>query len=219
MMQIFRHPDDSKRVFQRKTGSILNLVTSRLDWVVSMVLTTLFRTGATQQKQHTAHNYSIYTSVAISVYCCLHWCSHLTSIPPACIGVRTLHYSIAARYHSSSSLPTMANKSRLTRGVLRQHDQQAKTVSTTSDQDVGRTMEEILNTHKCRICGKQCGGPESLDQHWKMSGKCKQKRLERIRQQFLAKWEAEVEESRRERGSAAAKPRATGRQSINCQSK
>ena len=37
MMQIFRHPDDSKRVFQRKTGSILNLVTSRLDWVVSMV--------------------------------------------------------------------------------------------------------------------------------------------------------------------------------------
>ena len=58
-----------------------------------------------------------------------------------------------------------------------------KKVSTTSDQDVGRTMEEILNTHKCRICGKQCGGPESLDQHWKMSGKCKQKRLARIRQQ------------------------------------
>ena len=81
MMQIFRHPDDSKRVFQRKTGTILNLVTSRLDWVVSMVLTTLFRTGATQQKQHTAHNYIVYIHPlpfrSIVVY----------------IGVRTLHLS------------------------------------------------------------------------------------------------------------------------------
>ena len=53
----------------------------------------------------------------------------------------------------------------------------------TSDQDVGKQKKEIMETIKCRICGKQCGGPESLDQHWKMSGKCKQKRLARIRQQ------------------------------------
>ena len=55
--------------------------------------TTLFRTEATQQKEHTTHNYSIYSSIAISVHCCLHWCSHLTSIPPSCIGARTLHFS------------------------------------------------------------------------------------------------------------------------------
>ena len=59
--------------------------------------TTLFRPETTQQKQHTTHNYSIYSSVAISVHCCLHWCSHLTSIQPSCIGVRTLQVSIAAR--------------------------------------------------------------------------------------------------------------------------
>ena len=29
----------------------------------------------------------------MSVHCCLHWCSHLTSIPPSCIGARTLHFS------------------------------------------------------------------------------------------------------------------------------
>ena len=59
--------------------------------------TTLFTTEATQQKQHTTHNYSIYASLAISVHCCLHRCSHLTFIPPSCIGVRTFHFSIAVR--------------------------------------------------------------------------------------------------------------------------
>ena len=34
------------------------------------------KTEATKQKQHTTHDYSIYSSVAISVHCCLHWCSH-----------------------------------------------------------------------------------------------------------------------------------------------
>ena len=49
---------------------------------------------SSQQKQHnrksTQHIIFIYPSVAISVHWCLHWCSHLTSIPPSCIGVRTL---------------------------------------------------------------------------------------------------------------------------------
>ena len=77
-----------------------------------------------------------------------------------------------------------------------------KKVSTTSDQDVGKPLKEIMESNKCRICGKFCMSPKSLEMHWKMSGKCKKKRLERIRQQFLAKWEAEVEESRRERISS-----------------
>ena len=70
--------------------------------------TTLFTTEATQQKQHTTHNYSIYSSVVISVHICLQWCSHrhLASVfapcihllpfrPIAvCIGVRTVHPSL-----------------------------------------------------------------------------------------------------------------------------
>ena len=42
---------------------------------------------------HATLNHSQVSSVAISAHCCLHWCSHLTSIPPSCIGVRTLHFS------------------------------------------------------------------------------------------------------------------------------
>ena len=34
------------------------------------------KTETTKQKQHTTHDYSIYSSVAISVHCCLDWCSH-----------------------------------------------------------------------------------------------------------------------------------------------
>ena len=34
------------------------------------------KTEATKQKQHTTHDYSIYSSVAISVHCCVHWRSH-----------------------------------------------------------------------------------------------------------------------------------------------
>ena len=47
----------------------------------------------TKQKQHTTHNHSPSSSVAMSVHCCSHWCSDLTFIPPSCIGVRTLHFS------------------------------------------------------------------------------------------------------------------------------
>ena len=47
----------------------------------------------TKQKQHTTQNHSPSSSVAMSVHCCSHWCSHLTFIPPSCIGVRTLHFS------------------------------------------------------------------------------------------------------------------------------
>ena len=60
-------------------------------------ITKAAKTKTTKQKQHTTHDYSIYSSVAISVHCCLHRCSHLAFIPPSCIGVRTLHSSIAAR--------------------------------------------------------------------------------------------------------------------------
>ena len=63
--------------------------------------TTLFTTETAQQKQHTTQNYSIYSSVAISAHCCLHWCSHLTS----CIGVRTLHLS---RHPASALAPCFA---------------------------------------------------------------------------------------------------------------
>ena len=35
------------------------------------------KTETTKQKQQdTTQNHSIYSSVAISVHCCLHWCSH-----------------------------------------------------------------------------------------------------------------------------------------------
>ena len=60
-------------------------------------ITKAAKTKTTKQKQHTTHDYSIYSSVAISVHCCLHRCSHLAFIPPSCIGVRTLHVSIAVR--------------------------------------------------------------------------------------------------------------------------
>ena len=52
---------------------------------------------SSQQKQHnrksTQHIICIYSSVAISAHCCLHWCSHLTSVPPSSIGVRTLPFT------------------------------------------------------------------------------------------------------------------------------
>ena len=35
------------------------------------------KTEATKQKQHTTQNHNITSSVAISVHCYLHWCSHL----------------------------------------------------------------------------------------------------------------------------------------------
>ena len=69
------------------------------------------KTETTKQKQqNTTQNFHSMSSVAISVHCCLHRCSHLVSMPPSCIGVRTLYSSIAARcwvlffyrYHSSS---------------------------------------------------------------------------------------------------------------------
>ena len=56
----------------------------------------------TQQKEHTTPNYSIYSSIAISVHCCLHGCSHITSIPPSCTGVRTLPFS-SYQFASSNS--------------------------------------------------------------------------------------------------------------------
>ena len=60
---------------------------------------------SSEQKEHngksTQHIIFIYSSVAISVHCCLHWCSHLTS----CIGVRTLHLS---RHPASALAPCFA---------------------------------------------------------------------------------------------------------------
>ena len=69
--------------------------------------------------------------------------------------------------------------SKLTREVLREFNMRQtgtlKTVSTTSDQDVGKPLKEIMESNKCRICGKSCSGPQSLQMHWEMSGKCKKK--------------------------------------------
>jgi len=51
------------------------------------------KTEATKQRQHTTHDYSIYSSVAISVHCCLHWCSHrhLASVLAPYIDPAILH--------------------------------------------------------------------------------------------------------------------------------
>ena len=53
-----------------------------------------------KETAHATHNSHFMSSVAISVHCCLHWCSHrhLASVfAPYSIGVRTLLSSIAAR--------------------------------------------------------------------------------------------------------------------------
>ena len=79
------------------------------------------KTEATKQKQHTTHDYSIYSSVAISVHCCLHWCSHrhLASvfapyIYPAilhrCSHLAALPASCVLMRSSSSSLISMIPK-------------------------------------------------------------------------------------------------------------
>ena len=65
------------------------------------------KTETTKQKQHTTHDYSIYSSVAISVHCCLHWCSHrhLASVFAPYIYPALLHRcSHLACYHCSSLL-------------------------------------------------------------------------------------------------------------------
>ena len=69
--------------------------------------TALFTTEATQQKQRTTQNYSICSSVGISVHCCLHWCSHrhLASVFAPCIYPAILHRrSHLAGFHWSSLL-------------------------------------------------------------------------------------------------------------------
>ena len=71
--------------------------------------TTLFTTETAQQKQHTTQNYSTYSSVAISAHCCLHWCSHRTSIPQFCfvhvefdIARLLLLWSVLLLHHAGS---------------------------------------------------------------------------------------------------------------------
>ena len=50
-----------------------------------------------KETAHTTHNFHFMSSVAISVHCCLHWCSHrhLASVLAPCIypGVRTLSFT------------------------------------------------------------------------------------------------------------------------------
>ena len=91
------------------------------------------KTETTKQKQQdTTQNFHFMSSVAISVHCCLHWCSHrhLASVSapyiyPAilhlCSHLSFLHCSsllgiFVYSYHSSSSLPTMWSLPRLRQG-------------------------------------------------------------------------------------------------------
>ena len=63
------------------------------------------KTETTKQKHHTIHDYNIYSSVAISVHCCLHWCSHrhLASVFAPCSHPAILHRcSHLACFHCSS---------------------------------------------------------------------------------------------------------------------
>ena len=64
------------------------------------------KTETTKQKQHTQQRIFIschplpFRSIALCIgvrTAILHRCSHLVSIPPSCIGVRTVHVTIAAR--------------------------------------------------------------------------------------------------------------------------
>ena len=64
------------------------------------------KTDTTKQKQHTQQRIFIschplpFRSIALCIgvrTAILHRCSHLVSIPPSCIGVRTVHVTIAAR--------------------------------------------------------------------------------------------------------------------------
>ena len=60
-----------------------------------------------KETAHTTHNSHFMSSVAISVHCCLHWCSHrhLASVLAPCIYPATLHRcSHLAGFHCSSLL-------------------------------------------------------------------------------------------------------------------
>ena len=76
--------------------------------------TTLFTTEATQQKQHTTHIYIyiIYTSLAISAHCCLHWCSHRTSIPQFLLRTcRVRHCTTASSLVRAAASPCRVQES------------------------------------------------------------------------------------------------------------
>ena len=70
---------------------------------------TIHNRSNTTETAHNTYIYILYSSLAISAHCCLHWCSHRTSIPQFCfvhvefdIARLLLLWSVLLLHHAGS---------------------------------------------------------------------------------------------------------------------
>ena len=77
---------------------------------------TIHNRSNTTETAHNTYIYIIYSSVAISAHCCLHWCSHLTSIPPFLLRTcRVRHCTTASSLVRAAASPCRVQESPRTR--------------------------------------------------------------------------------------------------------